>query len=403
MALAKEESIKLVKRLIALQLRDATHRHLFTMHGVRGQITHDRLMRIARHSLLDTAFDTEAHRDILEHEAQIPTQVFFDRVNITGWIGLKPDLFYETGLDWKASIVSTMPSASDITNEQVHELLGYSGGGGEGSDNPFPETSVAERRLQRVCEWALTEYPIASLHTYGEQGGRNDNRYLQRSAAIFRGFIYSTLWLALNPTNLTDAKWSLIAPGLRTWREFAKYFAVDATGNDPNAHAGTVYLVDNTFYDGTNVWIWNPVQPRSLLRARTVSGVIDSPINDLPTDARPEFGLGKDHITVREMLGLRQPFNIHQAELSALTAQDQDDNDILITPAFDSDVFEYTAEVDRTVTSVAISPTAFNNYASIEVDGDISISTLPETFSIHIVSQDGEVEKTYTLTISRTT
>ena len=176
---------------------------------------------------------------------------------------------------------------------------------------------------------------------------------------------------------------------------------MDATGNDPNAHAGTVYLVDNTFYDGTNVWIWNPIQPRSLLRARTVSGVVDSPINDLPTDARPEFGLGKDHITVREILGLRQPFNIHQAELSALTVQDQDDNDILITPAFDSEVFEYTAEVDRTVTSVAISPTAFNNYASIEVDGDISISTLPETFSIYIISEDGEVTKTYTLTVSR--
>ena len=102
MALAKEESTRLVKRLISLQLQDATHRHLFTMHGIRGQIAHDRLMRIARQSLVDTAFDTEPHRDILEHEAQIPTQVFFDRVNITGWIGLKPDLFYETTSDWKA-------------------------------------------------------------------------------------------------------------------------------------------------------------------------------------------------------------------------------------------------------------------------------------------------------------
>ena len=97
-------------------------------------------MRIARQSLVDTAFDTEAHRDILEYEAQIPTQVFFDRVNIAGWVSLKKDVFYETDSDWKARAVPTMPVATDITNEQVHELLGYSGGGGEGSDNPFPES-----------------------------------------------------------------------------------------------------------------------------------------------------------------------------------------------------------------------------------------------------------------------
>ena len=93
MAATKEASRAIVQRLISLQLRDSTHRHLFTMHGIRGQIAHDRLMRIARQSLVDTAFDTEAHRDILEYEAQIPTQVFFDRVNIAGWVSLKKDVF----------------------------------------------------------------------------------------------------------------------------------------------------------------------------------------------------------------------------------------------------------------------------------------------------------------------
>ena len=293
MALAKEESTRLVKRQISVQLQDTTHRHLFTMHGIRGQIAHERLMRIARQSLVETAFDTQEHREILEREAQIPTQVFFDRVNIPSWLNLQKDKFYETDPDWKPIHVPTMPSAAEITNEAVHELLGYSGGGGEGSDNPFPEShdlSVADRRLQRVCEWATTEYPKASIHTYGNQGTTNDDRYLRRSSSVFKALVYHTLWLALNPANLTDTKWELLKKNMRTWRNFAKHFAAHATGNDPNVHAGTVYGVDNTFYDGSTVWIWNEVQPRTVLRARVTSDAIDSAINDLPADALPEYG-----------------------------------------------------------------------------------------------------------------
>ena len=102
-------------------------------------------------------------------------------------------------------------------------LLGYSGGGGEGSDNPFPETSVADRRLQQVCEWALTEYPKAVVHDYGASTGiRNDDLSLRQMVTVFRGFVYNTLYLAMNPVNLEDTKWDLLKGNLRSWHDFAK-------------------------------------------------------------------------------------------------------------------------------------------------------------------------------------
>ena len=393
MALTKEESTRLVKRLISLQLRDTTHRHLFTMHGVRGQIAHDRLMRIARQSLVDTAFDTQAHRDILEREAEIPTQVFFDRVNIAGWVGLKPNVFYETDSDWKAQSVPTMPSASDITNEQVHELLGYSGGGGEGSDNPFPEShniSTADRRLQKVCEWALTEYPKASLHTYGNIGNTSDDRYLRRAASVYKGLVYATLHTALNPANLTDARWALLKKNLIPWKTFLK-LASDTT-------ITILYLVDNRFYDGSIVWLWSEMS-ESLFRARVSSGTeaVDSEATDLDADAIPELGSGADHYTVREMLALRHHYGVHLATLSELSVVDQDDNPRTLAPVFSSDVMEYVVEA---AADAVLTPTATATYEYATVTTTISLN--PTKILVTVESQDQENSEVYTITVNRT-
>ena len=389
MAATKEASRAIVQRLISLQLRDSTHRHLFTMHGIRGQIAHDRLMRIARQSLVETAFDTQAHRDILEHEAQIPTQVFFDRVNITGWVGLKPDQFYETGLDWKASIVPTMPSAADITNEQVHELLGYSGGGGEGSDNPFPQISVADRRLQHVCEWAVTEYPKASLHTYGNIGATADDRYLRRAASVFKGHVYATLHMALNAANLTDARWELLKRSLIPWKTFVKLVS-DTT-------ITVLYLVDNRFYDGSIVWLWSETS-ESLFRARVSSGTeaVDTEATDLDANAIPELGLGKDHYTVREMLELRHHYGVHLATLSDLSVVDEDENPLALAPAFSSDVMEYVVEA---AADAVLTPTATPTYEYATVTTTISLN--PTKILVAVESQDQENREVYTITVNR--
>ena len=396
MALTKEESTRLVKRLISLQLRDTTHRHLFTMHGVRGQIAHDRLMRIARQSLVDTAFDTQAHRDILEREAEIPTQVFFDRVNIAGWAGLKPNVFYETDSDWKAQSVPTMPSASDITNEQVHELLGYSGGGGEGSDNPFPEShniSVADRRLQRVVEWAMTEYPKASVHSEGNQGVTADDRNLRDASSVFRGLIYHTVWLALNPDNLTDTKWELLKHNLRDWQTFAKHLSDNAIR--------TLYFVDNRFYDGTHVWLWNELDPHALIRVRNSMQptAVFGEISELDAAAIPDFGLNTDHYTVREMLGLRHPFPY----LSDFNIVDQEGNAVDISPEFDSNSSRYTADIASTVTELVITATPTSDLMTVTIEGDLTLPTARTRFEITVDSEDGEVRNTYRLTVTKAT
>ena len=393
MAATKEASRAIVQRLISLQLRDSTHRHLFTMHGIRGQIAHERLMRIARQSLVDTAFDTEAHRDILEYEAQIPTQVFFDRVNIAGWVSLKKDVFYETDSEWKARAVPTMPVAADITNEQVHELLGYSGGGGEGSDNPFPEShaiSVADRRLQQVCEWAIAEYPKASLHTYGNIGATADDRYLRRAASVFKGLVYATLHLALNAANLTDARWALLEKNLVPWKTFVKLVS--------DTFITVLYLVDNRFYDGSIVWLWSETS-ESLFRARVSSGTeaVDTEATDLDANAIPELGLGKDHYTVREMLELRHHSGVHLATLSELGVVDQDENPLTLSPAFSSDVMEYVVEA---AADAVLTPTATATYEYATVTTTISLN--PTKILVAVESQDQENREVYTITVNRT-
>ena len=396
MALTKEESIARVKRLISLQLRDATHRHLFTMHGIRGKVAHDRLMRIARQSLVETAFDTQAHRDILEREAEIPTSVFFDRVNITGWTGLKLDVFYETDANWKAQSVATMPSASDITNEQLHELLGYSGGGGEGSDNPFPEShdiSVADRRLQKVCEWAVTEYPKASVHSEGNQGVTADDRNLRDASSVFRGLIYHTVWLALNSDNLTDTKWELLKHNLRDWQTFAKHLSDNAIR--------TLYFVDNRFYDGTHVWLWNALDPHALIRVRNSMQptAVFGEISELDANALPDFGLTTDHYTVREILGLRHPFPY----LSDFNIVDQEGNAVDISPEFDSNGSRYTADIASTVTELVITATPTSDLMAVTIEGDLTLPTARTRFTITVDSEDGEVRNTYRLTVTKAT
>ena len=393
MAATKEESRAIVRRLVSLQLRDPTNRHLFTMHGVRGKIAHDRLMMIARQSLVETTFDTQAHRDILEREAQIPTSVFFDRVNIAGWVSLKKDVFYDTDSDWKARTVPTMSSASDITNEQVHELLGYSGGGGEGSDNPFPEShniSTADRHLQEVSEWALTEYPKASLHTYGNIGATADDRYLRRAASVYKGHVYATLHTALNAANLTDARWALLKKNLIPWKTFVKLVS--------DTFITVLYLVDNRFYDGSIVWLWSEMS-ESLFRARVSSGTesVDTEATDLDANAIPELGLGKDHYTVREMLELRHHYGVHLATLSELSVVDQDENPLTLAPVFSSDVTEYVVEA---AADAVLTPTATATYEHATVTTTISLN--PTKILVTVESQDQENRGVYTIAVNRT-
>ena len=258
-----------------------------------------------------------------------------------------------------------------------------------------PELDTIETRRAELLRWAEVEYPKAVQHQNGVSTGLNsDDRLLNRLVNAFRGFVYHTLWLATNPVNLDDPKWSLLKNNIRTWHNFTKFLSPDnVRGIDQN---------NDDFYNGFIVWIWNEVDENNLLKVRNGLGeAVATVVSTLDADAIPEFGLTSERLEVRKLLNLNIPFESHSADVSALTVSDQDDNDILLVPTFDSDVLVYTVEVGRTVTSITVSPTTFSNFASVEVDGDLSLVTLPQVFTIHVISEDREVEKTYTLTVSR--
>ena len=260
-----------------------------------------------------------------------------------------------------------------------------------------PELDTITTRRQEILDWAEVEYPKAVQHQNGVSTGIGTaDRLLNQLVNIFRGFTYHTLWLATNPVNLDDPKWSLLKNNIRTWHDFAKFLLPSNVRN----------LAQNSddFYNGYIVWIWNEVDAENLLTVRNgLSEAVDPSTSTFDADSIPNFGLVSERLEVRKLLNLNIPYEAHSADVSALTVSDQDDNDILLVPTFDSDVLVYTAEVGRSVTSITISPTTFSNFATVEVDGDLSLATLPQIFTIHVISEDREVEKTYTLTISRST
>ena len=196
--------------------------------------------------------------------------------------------------------------------------------------------------------------------------------------------------------NLDDPKWSLLKNNIRTWHDFAKFLLP--------ANVRGIAQNNDDFYNGIIVWIWNEVDAENLLKVRNgLSEDVNALTSTFDADSIPDFGFVSERLEVRKFLNLNIPYEAHSADVSALTVSDQDDNDILLVPTFDSDVLVYTAEVGRSVTSITVSPTTFSNFASVEVNGDLSLATLPQVFTIHVVSEDSEVEKTYILTVSRST
>lgn len=80
-----------------------------------------------------------------------------------------------------------------------------------------------------------------------------------------------------------------------------------------------------------------------------------------------------------------------------------------LSPAFNKDVYNYTATVDNTVTSIAVTPTSIDTTATINVNGvtvpsgttsaDISLDVGGNTITIKI-TKDGE-SKTYVINVTR--
>lgn len=74
---------------------------------------------------------------------------------------------------------------------------------------------------------------------------------------------------------------------------------------------------------------------------------------------------------------------------------------ITMTPAFDPQVFEYSATVSRDVTSIVVNAVPNNLQATISIDGADELSSGENIVSIHVLAQDGIRWKDYRIYVNR--
>ena len=74
---------------------------------------------------------------------------------------------------------------------------------------------------------------------------------------------------------------------------------------------------------------------------------------------------------------------------------------ITMTPAFDPQVFEYSATVSRDVTSIVVNAVPNNLQATVSIDGADELSSGENIVSIHVLAQDGIRWKDYRIFVNR--
>ena len=77
-----------------------------------------------------------------------------------------------------------------------------------------------------------------------------------------------------------------------------------------------------------------------------------------------------------------------------------------LSPSFNRTTYAYTATVANDVTSLTASPTAFDNAATVTVNGQdaatpVNLSVGSNTITIEVTGRDGVTTKTYTVTVTR--
>ena len=84
------------------------------------------------------------------------------------------------------------------------------------------------------------------------------------------------------------------------------------------------------------------------------------------------------------------------ANLSALTVNPGE-----LTPAFNANVTDYTVNVASQISTITISATAANSRATVAGTGVRSLNVGNNTISVTVTAQNGTVQKTYTITVTR--
>ena len=369
--------------------------------GERGRLMHNRMMLIlkALYSLTDTTFTPEV-KTLIENELSIRSHIFYARVDIQEWVQLIPGRLYTVNSNWGADIVdiSMIPDFSEVTDATIDVWLHIAEGIDEDGiiTTAFDITDI-DRRRQELIEWARTEYHNSNLHSYGSQGTTEADTRLRNKVIIFRGFIYNTLWVGLNDVNRNDNQWNLLKNNLRSWKDFAKFLG--------DTEVDTIFALNDKFYDGTTVWLWNSQRERTLIQAR-----IQGQVHPVTPDASiftetdiPAFGLPAQNFNVREVLDLEQPFTVHQATLSTLELRNPiTETAFVLTPTFTPDTYIYTSTIpNATVMPSVVLFHQSDNHVNIQTLGDTSIPTNPTDLVSIVSSQDGQVTQTYTISVSR--
>jgi hypothetical protein len=72
-----------------------------------------------------------------------------------------------------------------------------------------------------------------------------------------------------------------------------------------------------------------------------------------------------------------------------------------LAPAFNKDTLEYEVNVGNSVNSITVTATANHSGAMVTGTGDTTLNDSETTIRIIVTSEDGSVEKTYTITVTR--
>jgi hypothetical protein len=221
-----------------------------------------------------------------------------------------------------------------------------------------------------------------------------------KSADAFSGGVFDGTHIWLIPNNATHVVKINTATGDMTGYNGWPFGFTKGSGS----FAGGVY-------DGTNIWLV-PLSASMLIKVNAATGVMtgfDNWPSDFTKGSNAFMGgvYDGDNVWMIPFMADRLMKFGDSADLSGLTLSNG-----TLSPAFSSAITSYTASVGSEVTSVDVTPTAVEIDATISVNGSTvtsgqAIETALEfgdnTIAVEVYTNNGNLNKNYSLTVTRTT
>ena len=237
------------------------------------------------------------------------------------------------------------------------------------------------------------------------------NDFNKRIAKVFGGFIYNVLLAASHEPNRHDtARWAKLEGSMLTWRDFAIHIdRGEATMLAPPLRQSGTIPVDlsqltnsnmSSFYDENDVFLYIN-GGISKMRGRGIGGTIADYVPFAAPDA--------NHYIVRDVLNYKQDSGIINGALRTLGFTDRNGLDITnLLSIFDGDTYSY--EITTTADHLYLVGRATYKHLNVDPSDVIAedgkrynLSVGENTITVNTRSQDGSDERTYTITVTRTT